>query len=309
MITTTNSSRASFQRCQRRYYYEYVKCMRPKKSSAQLVFGDAAHKGLEARLKTNIDIDEMLLTVDFLLSDPFSQRCLENLLLGYHFRWRDQDRAIGVLAVEEKFEYRPKGIAEVVCTGKIDGIIKEGSSVKLIEHKTKSQTIEAGSTYWEKLTLDAQISEYMIGARELGHDTETCIYDVLLRPAQKRLMATPMASRKYKRTGELYKNQRERDETIDEYGLRLRQDITANPNKYYKRATVVRFPGELRAYEANRDLIIRQMLDCYDSAEWAMSTGGCDKYNTMCTYFGVCCGNKQLTDGKFEKTEQHPELA
>jgi hypothetical protein len=65
------------------------------------------------------------------------------------------------------------------------------------EYKTSSEDIGLGSTYWTRLTLDGQISKYMVGAQALGFAADGVQYDVLRKPALHPFKATPVESRKY----------------------------------------------------------------------------------------------------------------
>lgn len=69
--------------------------------------------------------------------------------------------------------------------------------VYIVEHKTANADIGPGSPYWRKLTLDAQCSNYMVGARALGHDPKGVIYDVIRKIGIKPRLATPVEERKY----------------------------------------------------------------------------------------------------------------
>lgn len=311
-LITTHSSRTAFQTCQRKFYYAYIKRMRPRRKKDTLLIGDACHNGLEAWFNfRNIpnskdQLFEALKAAKCTMPDEYTYAKVAQMLIGYHYRWAGE--RMRVIAVEKKFEYSPKGIFGVICSGKIDAVIEDTVGVHLVEHKTKAGKVDVGAPYWERLTLDGQVSEYYLAARELGYDVRSCIYDVLVKPAAKRLRATPEDKRKYKKTGELYKNQRDRDETVEEYAERIGNEIAAKPNDYYHRSTVVRLPGELERYEANRDAIIRQIMRAMDDNCYPMNTSACDRYNRLCSYFGVCCGTESLDSGRFEKTDEHPEL-
>ncbi len=69
--------------------------------------------------------------------------------------------------------------------------------VYVVEHKTTSLDIGEGTPYWKRLTLDAQVSKYLVGARALGHEPVGVLYDVVRKPALRPLEATPIESRKY----------------------------------------------------------------------------------------------------------------
>lgn len=166
--------------------------------------------------------------------------------------------------------------------------------VRIVEHKTSTEDITSGSSYWKKLTLDVQLNVYLTGARALGHDPVGILYDVARRPTLQPYTATPVESRKYtlpkdrackgcKKNpgvthtedvdgaqvecrdgrivtapgGKLYANLRDTDETPEEFRERLRGDIAENPDKYYQRGDIVRLAGEESAAAKNTWILAR----------------------------------------------------
>jgi hypothetical protein len=67
----------------------------------------------------------------------------------------------------------------------------------ICEHKTTSKDITPGSIYWKRLTLDAQVSNYIAGVRALGHEPAGVLYDVIAKPTIRPAKATAVESRKY----------------------------------------------------------------------------------------------------------------
>src|SRR5262249_35174959 len=122
--------------------------------------------------------------------------------------------------------------------------------------------------------------------------------------------ATPEEKRKYTKSGDLYANQREHDETTDEYRERVRGHIAASPDRYYARGTVVRLEHDEREHA----------LDVWPLAEslsWAEMRGfyprnpdACMRYGRTCEYFNVCSGAGDINDdSQFRTSEKaHEEL-
>jgi hypothetical protein len=182
--------------------------------------------------------------------DPFELVRAEEILLGYSARWFEEP--LEPLLVEGEFyfplvnPYTGEEHAEVQMGGKMDCVVFDprDEKVRVLESKTSSEDIRLGSPYWLRTQLSPQLSTYMLGARSLGLDPSGIIYDVLARPQQRPLSATPVELRKYTKptkaepVSRLYANQRETDETPEEYRQRLRESIVASPNEYYVRAHV-----------------------------------------------------------------------
>lgn len=166
--------------------------------------------------------------------------------------------------------------------------------ILVMEHKSSSEDIGLGSQYWAKLTLDDQISGYMVGARALGFPPDGVLYDVLRKPAL----------RPYEKN-----SKRVFDETPEEYRDRCIDDIAKRPEYYYQRGVVVRLEDEERdaAYDTwvTADLIRLSR----NASRWPRNVDACTQYNRMCDYWPVCSGQATIDDPtKYERGEPHREL-
>ena len=252
---------------------------------------------------------------------------LDVLMRGYHARWASVMDEIEVISVEQTFvgplvdlesgqvssDFRQKGKIDVVC--------RIGGQVWLVEHKTSSADLGPSSSYWTKLRMDPQVSIYVDGAGLLGHDDVAgCLYDVVGKPTIRPHKATPEKSRKYtqgkackackdepaadcdtcqgtgwKELPRLYKGQRERDESLEEFRDRLIDAVTAEPNRYYQRAQVVRLDHELD--EARRDLWeTAELIRAQSGRPAPRNSDACFRYGGPCAFFDVCSGAASLED-------------
>lgn len=184
-------------------------------------------------------------------------------------------------------------------------------SLFVSERKTTTRDITYGSLYWTQLLLDPQISLYSRAARYFGLDVRGVLYDVLRVPQLKPLMATPMESRKYKKgTSVLYANQRAEDETPEEYGRRCLDVIAADPDKYYKRATIVRLERE----QLEADLDVWQTAHAIRESRrlrlYPRNPDSCQQWGRTCDYFPICTGLTSVDDTMMFRpdTRLHPEL-
>lgn len=172
----------------------------------------------------------------------------------------------------------------------------------VVEHKTTSSDITPGSTYWRKITLDTQVSQYL-GATE---GVEGMLYDVIRKPSLRPFKATPLEAQKRTKAGTLYATQRETDETPEEYAVRLRADISEGPNKYYARGIIVRLPSE--RIEAARDtwLVAGSIRESMRLDAWPRNPGSCDAYGRTCDYWAVCAGETTIQDDTRFRTAETP---
>lgn len=186
--------------CPRLHFYRYaLGIAEPQSRDAH--FGTVAHSALESWYLSWKRGEDQVVRLNYALAvveqsdlDPFDRVRLEALVAAYHFRWKDAPWE--VLAVEVEFRYELSGFT---IGGKIDAIVRDVNTgeIWIVEHKTTKQDASPGSTYWERLALDAQVSIYVDGATVLGHEVAGCVYDVLQRPQHQRKLATPIDKRQY----------------------------------------------------------------------------------------------------------------
>lgn len=312
---------AAYRRCALEHHYAYELGYRALGEVETLRMGSLFHRGLEAwwlafatperRLEAALDAMRPHAADDY----DFARASV--LMRGYDARWGDDD-ALEVLAVEAEFRaplINPlTGAASRTfqLAGKLDVIVRrrDDRRVYIMEHKTSGEDITAGSAYWQRLTLDSQISTYFAGGRALGHEIAGCIYDVIGKPRHAPKLATPVEDRKYTKAGVLYANQRDTDETPDEYEARLEAVIAEAPDRWYQRGTVVRLPEEERdaAYDAWQTA--RLIREAAAARAWPRTVASCERYGRLCGFFAVCTRTAALED--FTAYQQlgwvHPEL-
>jgi hypothetical protein len=113
----------------------------------------------------------------------------------------------------------------------------------------------------------------------------------------------------------LYSGQREHDEPLDEYRLRLRAHIAEYPNAYYARGDVVRLDEELDEYRSDiwqLALMLRARqragADMGERA-WPRNPDACEQFGRRCEYWPVCTGAASIDDEHlFQTVNPHEEL-
>jgi PD-(D/E)XK nuclease superfamily len=318
----TNSEVQVFRRCALEHYFAFVLGVRPLGSDAEaLRFGSLFHVGLAAWwLAYETPGEQLTAALEVmrpLAEDEYDMARAECLMRGYDARWAGAED-VEVLQVEWQFQtplLNPAtGAASrtYLLAGKLDALVRNrgDGAVYIVEHKTSSQDIGPGSQYWDLLRLDSQISTYFAGARGLGYVPVGCLYDVIGKTKHIPLKATPEAARKYTKQGLLYANQRDEDETAEEYGLRITEAICADPDRYYRRGFVVRLEDEVR--EAADDVwqTARLMREARAAGVYPRNVGACERYGRLCAYHPVCTRTASLEDAtRYERVDNvHPEL-
>lgn len=362
----TSSRLKVFRECMRKHFYQYRLGIRTPSSPAA-EFGTVAHSALEAyflawkRGDMDARLPDALAAIDRSALSPDNQVRLRAMIVAYHHRWHSEPWEI--LDVEVQFRYELGGFE---IGGKVDAIIRDtrDGRVFVLEHKSTGQDASAGSGYWDRLSIDTQVSIYVDGATMLGHEIAGVIYDVIQRPRHELKLATPVSDREYtlgkgcskcggsgggkngikqgrghydvvfasevKRnecdgcagTGwklnkdgkpeapRLYSNQRDTDETLDEFADRLVDEIAAKPDDFLIRGVVVRLEDELPSMRTDLLEVIRMEQAAALFEIRPRNPDNCNKFNSQCVFFDVCAHRASIDDEvRFPRSGAHPELA
>jgi len=332
LTVVTNSQLSTFRRCQREHHYAYQLGYRTNEDAEALRFGTLWHRALEAWWQgQGLDAALDAATADAV--DGFEAARARVLLRGYDARWGGEVH--DVVSVEREF-YAPLCNPETGAPsrtyelgGKLDVLLRD----RFVEHKTTGEDIGLGSIYWRRLLLDPQVSTYYAGAKALGHEVRSCLYDVVRKPGLRPSKALPVVdedgcrvvlsvtTRERVRTknGKRWRESADasaghvmltRDETPEEYEARLTDEVAAHPDRYYQRGDVVRLEGDEHEAALDRWFLVEAMAEGQRLDRYPRNPDACLRYNRMCSYFSICTGTASLDDpAYFHKiTNVHPEL-
>lgn len=305
----TSTSLACFRSCPRKYFYRYEMCLAREQVATPLRIGTAWHKLMEVLIAQQDVLDG--------LEDLYEVATLVALYDGYRRRYAMDTMVF--LATERPFELKipcgansKRSISKAKRAGKIDAIVElNDGRVAVLEYKTCGEDIGPDSDYWLRLRGDHQVSEYITAARDIGYPVEFVIYDVVRKPTILPYKATPPESRKYTKEGRLYANQRDTDETPEDYRRRLASDIAERPDYYYARREVWRSRDELRMFEDERAMQIKTIKDVAKRGAWYRNVSRWNCSN--CEFSGPCLGGVKLDrdnvpSGFVVLPDPHPEL-
>jgi PD-(D/E)XK nuclease superfamily protein len=320
----------AFNTCRRLHHFQYELRYRPVIDRESAEFGSIMHKGCEAWWlawaggrellaleEAQTAIAKAAQTASFF--DEGTAAKADLLMLGYHARWAPTMGEWEVIAVEQKFAApmpTPAGAKRVRglrVVGKMDVLVRRRAdgTVWIVEHKFTTADLTPGSTYWQRLRMDTQVSVYFEGTKILGYEPVGCLYDVVLKPEQRPLKATPEDKREYTKEGKLYAKQRAEDETMEAFKSRIAALIVAAPEEYFQRSEVVRLDHELE--ESRRDTYDTAILirEARNGGRAPRNPDSCFLYNRVCQFYPVCSGTAQLEDPALYRKldDPHPELA
>jgi hypothetical protein len=285
MISYTGAS--TFRRCPKEYWFRYKQGLEREPSDA-LRFGAAFHKFLELAATKGVDETERAFRAEYpqlwarIIPEEAMARqyeCETICALGRAHVARYTDE---VVAVEQDFEtpivnpISGRQSRRYRFRGRIDRIVRlPNGALAVQEIKTTSQDISPTSPFWLRLRMDAQVTGYVVGARALGFDVSTVLYDVVRKPTirpTKRGMAP------------------------QEWGARLNADIAERPDWYFARQETVRLPEDIAQWQSDLWGQCVAMAYCDKNQLYTRNIEACQRFNAWCPFLALCSGGWQPGD-------------
>lgn len=271
-------------------------------------------------------------------TDPYELARAEEMLRGYSARWFS--KPMEVLAVEVEFD-GPLLNPETGCAsktfrlgGKMDALVRllPDRRVAVVEHKSSSEDISRGSWYWKRLRLNPQLPTYLLGARALGYEPDEILFDVLGKPGQRpsnvpvldaegcRQVFDKEGQRVRTKDGKKWRETVDsslgytmlhRPETPDEYRIRVRDAICADPDKFFVRGTVVRLQNEEREAAFDSWQTAHNIRESRRLGHHPRNPDSCMRYGAPCAMFDVCTGETTTEDASRYRltSNMHEELS
>lgn len=329
----THSAESCFRACPRRYRINYGIGLRPAHDSDALRVGSAFHIGLEELKDGNGESGaEEAIRITYseatcppwLTADEFDteRETAVAMAVAYARRYAN-DGIIKYVANELSFDlpivnpYTGREYPGYRNAGKIDGIAElPDGRLALIEFKTVGEDIAVDADYWLKLMLDAQISRYMLAARELGYDVQTVVYDATRKPAIRPKNVAKAERAMWTSKGEYFgfalTNTCPERETPAMYGARLMDDMKERPDWYFRRVEIPRLAGDLDEYRRDQWATLKAINACEIDGFWPKNTNACTS-PYRCTFIDICRGlrgdpEEEIPAGFVKVENLHPEL-
>lgn len=242
------SSASAFATCPRRFYYSHELRWVPEAEAPALAFGSAWHALLEraAQLQSR----NALALISDLLADGHDIKDADlAMLMAMASAFLGQpgvDRFLAsIAATEERFSFALPG-TNWRMVGFIDALTADGA---VVEYKTTSRDVSAGSDYWTRLRFNLQVLAY---SRLGGHGTLRAVYVVARKPALRPKMVPLLddaglkvvtvdatGERAFTKAGKPKQMPGEgetlqaRAETTEEFAGRLLDTLQAAPGDYF----------------------------------------------------------------------------
>lgn len=321
----TYSAMSTFQACRRRYRYRYLDGLVPVDKAPALRFGTVTHRWLEVWHRTrSLSLAQDVIDAAYpnRTGDPGEKRDFHYqsaMLQAYAAQYPSED--FEVVGLEHEFSGglvnpAPGGrqSRSFDVRGKVDGILRRGSDLLLLEHKT------AGSVtgdYIDRLPLDLQIQLYSYYLQEtLGQPVSAVIYNILLKPrltqaegeTEEQFEARKADLEAKSKTGKPSTAKRKLPETDEEFQARLAAWFAAEP-----RFTRVELLLDQDAIDNVRQMlwdISKEILSTRRTGRWHQNTRSCFGFG-RCAYWPICAakGNELVVENLFTRTAPHEELS
>ena len=259
------------------------------------------------------------------------------LMVGYDARWYESYRAYDVIAVESEFAFplvnpETSGTSRTfIEAGKIDGILRKRDTGRylVLEHKTTSEDIEPGSNYWLRLDMDTQCSKYVLALRAMNLETGNLLYDVIHKPASKPHQlpvldgdgvkvvldangerVKTLNGKKWRESGDTEKGYvlQTVQETPEQYGARLTEEIASNTMRYFGQRETPRLDTQLLDYMSDAWQLSQEILNRRHCKSWPRNPDACMRFSG-CEFFELCTGRASVDGIRFRRApEKHREL-
>lgn len=214
--------------------------------------------------------------------------------------------------------------------GKIDGVLRDKRTgvIKVLEHKTTSDSIDPESNYWPRLVMDTQITKYLLSLRSRGIDANSVVYDVVRKPAYKlgnipvvdedgtKIVLDAAGERVRTKDGKKWRQTADADagyvlqtrpETLSELCHRTHQEISGKPEAYFAVKEISRSDSELLEYMNDAWAMSQQLLYFRRRNLWPRNPSACTQFGT-CEFFDLCSGRATVDNIRYGNGTQHPEL-
>ncbi len=323
----TYSALNVFRNCPRKYHLRYVEHLRRQEVPEALDFGSVIHEALEQWHRLPADSHRLLTVLD-LLDGKYPNRQADEqekarwhlaraMMTGYATRYAREE--FEVLEVEKTFEGQIRNpdtgrqSQTFRMAGKVDGIVRAGGEVYLLEHKTASSLT---GDYLDRLWTDTQIALYSYYLREQGYPVVGVIYNILLKARLQQRRGETEDEFEARRAGLAAKNksgrstaQRQMPESDEEFHGRL-LEWYARPEAFH-RERIYLSEDRLAMLQDEVWEITQQYLDANRRGKWLLNTSNCFSYQRPCEYLPYCQSgfSPVVRDNLFEVAPPHEELA
>lgn len=307
MIRITHSSMSLAKTCLRAYQFRYVAGIVRERTDPPLRIGSLFHEGLEhKRIPDKPDYPDWCRDEEERYKHDCDYHMAAAMVRAYLEYWADD--ACETIVAEQKFSsaiYNPstgRSSRTVEVGGKLDKIVRiPDGRMALMEHKTTSEDLDPTAYYWQRLMLDQQVSLYYMHS-----DVQTVLYDVTRRPAYRpkqiptldddglKIVLDEHGDRAFNKTGKPRQTggegmtmQTEPEKPTD-FGTRVYDEMSAEPEKYFARREIPRTEADIDEFRQELWIQAKILYECTQRNFFFRNTNSCKPFGRQCQYFDLC---------------------
>lgn len=323
----TYSALNAFRNCPQKYKLRYIDNLAPRQRAETLAFGSVVHEALQKWYTLSGDAQRLFKVLEQIdaqfpgRAGDATQRKYWHLaraiLGGYAACYASEEFDIVALEKEFQAELRDPITAEPSSTlriaGKVDGIVRVGKELYLLEHKTASLL---DGNYLDKLWTDTQIALYCHYLRQNGFPIVGVIYNVLLKARLEQRLGETEEEFQLRREALAAKNKtgrstakRQEPETDLEFAARL-SEWYRKPEAFH-RERIYLSDERLALLQEEVWEIAHQSQEAQRRGKWLLNTSHCFSYGRRCDYLPLCQSghNEHVRANLFNLVPAHEELA
>ena len=292
MLEISNNSTSIYRSCPKKYYWNYIRGLRPYKKSTALSLGSIVHSAFDMYYSGFSDVEVLQFigkTADEEIANatPDNEEALVVMKYTAIGIWKSYPKDLSTFdEIKPELELRIPVIPGVECVLKIDGLIKENNGLLWIR-ELKTTGLSFGQ-FEQRCKVSPQCSLYTWAVRKAGHQVEGVIYDFIKKPLLRKNMK----------------------ENRDGFGKRIMKSYEDKPDMYYKRHYSYRSDEELDLFEEDIIETAKDMLHRFKTNSWYRNPDACWNFNSACQYMPICFSKKpdELTmNVYYEKKPINPE--
>jgi len=280
------SSLKLFRKCKRKFYWQYILRLSPRREPSALVISSAIHEALAKwysskrasmkRISANIITTVQKKAeenINFYDQDEYDDlivtlNTLQGILTAYAELYAD-DSQLWKLTKKNVETWFSVNLGPFDFKGRIDLLPTVKGKLLVVDHKIVSRI---GESYVERLPLDGQLRGYILGVSP-KRKVSKVVYN-LIRKCKLRQKS---------------------QESLKEFTERIRRDYLNRPDFYFQRETlrfsksdVEAFEYDLRKTHAEFAWLVNHSIDPLDPRDWPCNDAMCDEYFRTCEYFPLC---------------------
>jgi len=330
MEILTYSSTSCFKNCRKNYKLGYIDQLIPKESQLFFTVGGAVHTALENWYKGNdkqtcfdamnsymYEFEPNIDDVENKIKFEEALILVENMFNNYIEHYKSEP--FEVIEVEKEFSVpiiNPKtnrSSRNYNLMGKVDGLVKEGGKLWLIEHKTASSI---NNQYLKGLTMNNQSICYIEAlSRYMNIKIEGVIFNVLLKNFPKHPQELKKGglsiSKNQKTTPELF------IESINKLGLNENDYadyidyLKSNRKQYFYREYLVFNEKHIQEWKNELWDLQRDISEAVNKDRFYKNSSQCVSVYGSCKFFDICSSLDEgyIIDNMFKKkSSQHSEI-